>query len=322
MNTAHSSIFSVLSKFATRQEENYLTESFAFLLKELLRGNQDCPNCAVSLLNKICPNKSYVIFHADEDIKIETQNPEWTSEEGEERGQAIIPDITITAPGKLVFIEVKDASPVSEEQIVNYKEKLTKEYQDFKVIIILISRYSKNFDEHASPDRHVLWREIYSWLRELAPDEPVGTYLVKCFREFLEEKKMTIQKVGWEYINGIPAMLNLVEMISAALDQLETGGRKKSIGEEWSGFYLDNKQYWCGVYYQTPTKLLFQLRGKDKFDKNAVAQPSFPPLEDYDNGYQFFLDLEDEKTHFFSRDVAGQMGLVNDFVKKCYEESP
>ena len=62
--------------------------------------------------------------------------------------------------------------------------------------------------------------EIYNWLAVLKAKakDPSNTYLIDSFNCFLEGKQMSIQKVGWEYINGVPALINMLNMIEVAIE--------------------------------------------------------------------------------------------------------
>jgi len=68
-------IFSSLSKCDSARPENYLTESFVFLLNSLLEIDSAT---AIKILNKLCVNNNEFSFGDNEAITITTQEvPAW-----------------------------------------------------------------------------------------------------------------------------------------------------------------------------------------------------------------------------------------------------
>ena len=63
---------------------------------------------------------------------------------------------------------------------------------------------------------------------------------------------MSIQKVGWEYINGVPAFNNLINMIEEAIQSASLRVYQKSAAWDAKAFWLENKRFWCGIYYDEP----------------------------------------------------------------------
>jgi len=63
-------VFSVLSKYAFRQEENYLTEALAFLLRLLLECN---PPAGLGIINRLCGRDPASTFTNAASIAISTQ---------------------------------------------------------------------------------------------------------------------------------------------------------------------------------------------------------------------------------------------------------
>jgi len=132
-------------------------------------------------------------------------------------------------------------------------------------MLILLTRFSiKLNDEDTQLCRHVKWFEVYNWLTEAEPEDPASQYLVRSFLDFLEEKKMSMQKVGWEYIEGVPAFVNLMNMIEVAIKNTPLSIHARSAAWEWKGFWLNNKDYFCGVFYSDPLSLVFQLQTRDR----------------------------------------------------------
>jgi hypothetical protein len=126
-------IFEHLSKFSHRQDENYLTECFVFVLKYLL--NNEKPS-GLRLLDLICIRDREFSFEPNEKITIRTQH----------RTKYGIPDIEITTPDKLIYIEVKFGSGLRYKQISDYKKMLNKSKKSIKNINLL-SRFDVEFKD-------------------------------------------------------------------------------------------------------------------------------------------------------------------------------
>jgi hypothetical protein len=307
-------IFSALAKYNSARDENYLTEAFVFLINSLLAGHGGIDRgVGCDLLTRLCSSGGDFGFVLDESIEVSTQD---VTEQG-------TPDIRIVAPEKFIYVEVKHDSPVGERQISRYKKALEHSTASLKKVVLL-TRFPVAFkDEEEKPYKHVHWYEVYNWLAELnnSAKDPVNRYLMSSFDRFLEEKRMSIQKVGWEYINGVPALLNLLNMIEVAI---ESAGIKlyrdypRATALEWRGFYLNSNEILCGVYYSDPMTIVLQVVDKRKFDVHRVPKPTYGVREDR-RSIWFSLGLE--KYHFFSLDKDGQLKVVTDFVRASYAEA-
>jgi hypothetical protein len=178
-------IFSVLSKCDSAHPENYLTESFVFLLNSLLERDR---STAIEILNKLCVINNEFSFGQDEEISITTQ-------EVTEQGR---PDIKISSVDKLIYIEVKQDSPLGYQQVERYTDALNASTATIKHVILL-TRFSIELEEKEKPYKHSLWHQVHEWLLNANIHDSVSNYLRDEFNSFLKEKQMTIEKVGWEF---------------------------------------------------------------------------------------------------------------------------
>jgi len=298
-------IFSALAKCNSARDENYLTEAFVFVIDSLLQKE---PSIGLEILTQLCVNNNEFSFEADEDISVSTQE---TTEQGR-------PDIKISSPNKLLYIEVKHDSVFDPDQVVRYKKALESSSATVKHVVLL-TRFAIDFEEQQErPYKHVRWFEIHNWLANVKVQDPVNVYLIESFRLFLEVKQMSIQKVGWEYINGVPALTNLINMIEVAIQAASLRVYQKSGGWEFKGFYLENKEFWCGIYYNDALVLVFELLKREKFNAKLVDTPSYSVREDKGNMW-FRLPLEER--HFFSLDKDEQLEEITKFVRTAYAEA-
>jgi hypothetical protein len=239
-------IFSVLSRYGVSSEENYLTEAFVYVIKLLLaRRHQE----GLKFLNLLCDPIS--ALSDPKAIQISTQ----VSYEG---GR---PDIEIRSlPDALVFIEVKHDSPLSPNQLEIYLNELRATGLTNTSLVFLSRSLIAAQLTTLPPDQyhHVCWYEIHDWLSELSFSDEVCEHFIRDFIIFLEGKNMTIKKVSWEYIEGVPAMLNLTHLIETAISEVRPSLKiRRTAGWNWRGFYLDNN-LWCGVWYDRPLKIVFE----------------------------------------------------------------
>lgn len=298
-------IFSALAKYNSAEDENYLTEAFAFVLNSLLVRERPI---ALEILTHLCVVNNEFSFDVNEGISVSTQV---TTKQG-------TPDIKVSSPAKLIFIEVKDSSPVHPEQLKRYRKELESS-SVAATNLILLTRFPVDLDEHQRiPDKHVRWFEVYNWLEKARVQDPISVYLVESFKSFLEVKQMSIQKVGWEYINGVPAFNNLINMIEAAITGAQVPIDWKSAAWDSKGFTLGNKEFWCGVHYNNPLVALFQILDKTKFDRKFVEKPTYEAREGKE---RLWFRLPLEEIQFFSLDKDGQLEEITKFVKTAHKEA-
>lgn len=301
-------IFSALAKYNSATDENYLTEAFVFLINSLLEKERQL---GLEFLTWFCVENNGFRFNTDEDISVSTQE---VTEQG-------TPDIKISSADKLIYVEVKHDSSLGYQQIERYKKALDSSTATTKQVVLL-TRFTIDFNENEErPHKHVRWFEVYNWLAHAKTQDSVAAYLLGQFMSFLEVKQMSIQKVGWEYINGVPALNNLINMIEVAIQDVKIpfhSAYPKSTGWDFKGFLLENKEFWCGIYYDNPLVLTFELLDKQKFNQNHPGTANYE-LRKGKERLWFRLPLED--IHFFSLDKDKQLEEITKFVKTAYAEA-
>ena len=127
---------------------------------------------------------------------------------------------------------------------------------------------------------------------------------------------MAIEKVGWEYMNGLSAFNNLINMIEVAIQAASLRIYQKVAAWEYKGFYLEDKEFWCGISYTRPLVMLFEIQDKTKLDAKAIETRSPYPVEETKDTIFFVLELE--KVHFFSLDKSEQLDEIANFVRGAY----
>ena len=302
-------IFSALSKYISPKDENYLTESFVYVINSLLVSDR---RIACDLINILCVQNGEFSFDPETDIVVTTQ-------EVTELGR---PDIKITAPGILIYIEVKHNSPLGYKQISRYKNALSLSEAQIKHVALL-TRYDIEFkSDDEKPYKHTKWVHVYAFLSDklIVITEPLSKYLVQSFLNFLEVKQMSVERVGWEYIKGVPEMLNLMNMIEFSIQNAGItlyDRYPRAVALEWRGFYLETNNYLCGIYFSEPTEIFLQVVNKKDHDATKI-KPTYNMTEERKSIW-FFLQLEDH--YFFSLDREKQVSLISDFIKTSFGEA-
>ena len=131
---------------------------------------------------------------------------------------------------------------------------------------------------------------------------------------------MSIQKIGFEYIKGVPEMINLMNMIEFAIQNAGISLYKyspRAAALEWRGFYLETNNNLCGMFYSEPTEIFYQIIDKKDYDTKKIT-PTYHMTEERKSIW-FHLDLEEY--YFFSLDREKQVDVITDFIKTSFNET-
>ena len=301
-------VFLSLGKYKAG-EENYYTECLALLLKILLERERPI---GIEFLNWLC-NSDF----QDDEIYIETQKE---AEEGR-------PDMIISSQSKRFYVEVKVNSPVDWDQIDKYAK--------YAPVVLITKEF---VEEKKEKVRHVRWQDIYNFLKEKKPAEPVSSFFLNQFVEFIGgEMDLERVKITEEYIEVMRRFYKWRERILKFMrDVIEKLGFKQlrsTFGRDWCNFYFSpyNLDLALFVDYSEPDKLFFQYNFlyelKDESKKREINEKIDKILEEFPNykkylreekhGYAYYLPLDEE---FFSLpDAERQFEEVKKFTHTCVE---
>lgn len=281
-------IFTSLAKYADRQTENFLTESFVYLLNLLLvREN----TIAIDILQKLCGENCHQWFSASAHISITTQMTITTGR----------PDIIIIVDNvKLAFIEVKHNSPLGFLQLERYTEHLNVSAHTEKQLVLL-TRSRHSIQETSLPAgayHHICWYQISGWLSEAKIKDTTASYTTHQFLEFLQQKEMTMEKITWEYMEGVPAMMNLTNMLHTAIAEATPEEKwRRTAGWSWIGYYVGGNPPWfIGIRYHDPLTITFENNGG--------------------NNPNFIRGLSLQGSHFFSLSAGEQLECLIKFIRE------
>ena len=282
-------VFSTLFR-ARLGSEDYLTEAFVLVLKLLLERQ---PSEAVAMINRLSGLPQEARFEHPESVAISTQV---IIEEGR-------PDIEMRdGKDRLVYVEVKHDSPLGVRQLERYLAELqTSSFTTTRLVLLTRSRVSAH-ETTLAPDKyhHVCWYEIHNWLAQTEVRDEVCQYFIHSFLRFLEEKRMSMEKVPHEYIEGVPALLKLTEMMEASITEAIPGAKyKRTAGWGYRGFNINS--YYYGI---------------------RSAQPSLVVYEsDMGNSPTYKRDLNLQHEDFFSLDKDEQYERLVEFLRQASEEA-
>jgi len=243
-------LFKTLSKYGSGDAENYLSESFVILIKILLERR---PAAGLRLLNTICGLTEEVKFENPDLIQL---SREVVIDEGRL-------DIEVRSGSDiLVYIEIKHDAPLSEGQLEYYKAQLDKSEFAHRTLVFL-TRSLASGQETTLPKNeyhHICWYDVYGELSAIQSEvnDETSTFLIDEFLTFLEEKQMSLERVGWEYINGVPSLIALINLLEVAiLEAAPEVNVRKTGGSSWLGFGLDG-EYYCGIRFAEPLVVVFE----------------------------------------------------------------
>ncbi len=283
--TVPENVFSALFKACPAAEENYLTEALVFVFKLLL---ERVPDEGVAMVNRLCGFSHKARLEDPGSIGISTQV---IVDEGR-------PDIEIrSGSDTLVYVEVKHDAPLGANQLEYYWARLEGARQSNTRLVLLTRSRASARETTLAPHKyhHVCWYEIYNWVANTAVQDEVCSYLVRGFMRFLEEKEMSMEKVSWEYIEGIPSLLKLTKMMEASITEAMPGvSHKRTAGWGWRGFNIDGDSFY-GVRHENPLFVVFEQKSGSSLT--------------------FKRDLALEDMHFFSLSKDEQFECLVEFLR-------
>lgn len=298
-----------LSRWASRQDENFLTEAFVHLLRHLIIEESDA---AIQLLQLVTGERLAITADDLQAIEISTQT---TNDQGR-------PDIEIRFGEHLIYVEVKVESGLGDEQLKRYRKALDDSQMPLSTLVLL-SRYAISEAEvSAVPDVWLRWFQIGDQLLEQLDHDIIeaseSRYLARQLVGFLRSKGMIMDRVGWEMTSGLRSMLAFIEMLAEATKDLDIYTRR-SAGANFTGFWVtDARNIWVGIRYTEPQSLRFHTYFKINLDdwlELGVGQ--IEPSVDVEGGQIWCntLELDSEVVHFFARSRASQQEALKQFIQ-------
>ena len=279
-------LFSNLYHWLRGQDENFVTEAFAFILRRLLETDEPLGN---SLVRWLC-------FPTDYPVSLDGQKWEVTLQKTVREGR---PDIWLRSAMAFVLIEVKKRSDLGKDQLERYRSILNQSGAEIRQLVLLTESSVMVGVNAEKSDYDVRWHKVARWLRVHPSSDPVANFLTTQFIEFLEEQRMAVQKVGKEYLAGVEASLRLVTMLEKAIQDCSIRF-KRCCQMNRFGFYLHkskHKAFLVYIDYKTPWLLLFRFE-EAEFDKDKFLGLGSGKIIDGKASFEF--NLAGQNPDFFS----------------------
>jgi hypothetical protein len=297
-------VFSALQKYGSSASENYLTESFVYLIQILLQRDRDT---GFELLNLLGGKLGW--FGGGDAITVLTQvtlydkNPTTISVVPYLVKSVAILDIKVEQGDRLLYIEVKHDSPLGENQLEIDLAHLQNTGKAQTQMVLLSRSKSDALVTTLSHENfhHVCWYEIHNFLAAYIERDPICGYFVKSFVRFLEEKAMSLTPITSAYLDGVQGLIDLTRMLEIAFAQAVPSIKTKRIAG-WSYRGLAFAQYWCGFRYDKPFFIVFE----NNVSKNPI--------------YHRKLDLRE--AGFLLQGGDQQFESLVHFIKQAYEIAP
>ncbi len=303
-------LFARLHKWAARQDENFLTESLAVVLEQLLIL---APEVGMRLVSRLTGGFVDLAPGDASAIEIHTQ-----VETGSGR-----PDLEISTKDRLVWIEVKAESPLWAGQLEGYRVLLAESGMK-QTRLVLLTQYPEVFQaDETRPDLEVRWFEVADWLESELPAveaaNEIASFLARQFLDFLRERNMNLTQVGKYMPEGIRALANMLNMLHETAIACKVPA-KRAASWDYIGLRLDGQKYWFGLAYENPDELWFGTRCR--IDPEAAARLGEGELgeENWIPGrcrWWRGAELASESIHFFERSKVSQIRWLESFLREC-----
>lgn len=315
--TTHNNLLVHLHKWALRQNENFFTDAFAHLLRHLCDHQ---PGSAASLLSDLTDGHLCIAAKDVAKVKITTQV---TTEQGR-------PDLEISTPDHLVFVEAKMESLPGGGQLDRYLQDL-KSRGVARTSLVLLTRYPVRLpSDHERSVVSRRWYEIADWLQsDGTPRDEVTTFLIKQFVEFLKVRDVALNKVTRDVVGGLKPLMALMAMLENAIRRCIARKKLKNCRFEFAppfiGFRIDGGKYYMGVEDDAPGVMLFATWDISVRDDAAEVAGcgEVIPFEDSDEPqWVNEFDMNAEEGHFFALSEGKQMQRIEQFLGTCLEALP
>jgi hypothetical protein len=299
-----------LHGWVSGQDENFVTEAFAHLLRHLLEHD---PGCAARMLSNLTQGK--------------VAASEWQTGLTEINTQVTVdkkrPDIEISAPGLLIYVEVKVESFLGSEQLGHYRKRLDASRVG-RTYLVLLTQYEEQASENQQPDSVVRWYEVAHWLEDALRSgfvvQPSSLFLGEQFLQFMRGRRLTLDHVERELTVGARSLVSLHAMVGKGLIGASLNSFKIEMRSDWWGYNVELMRYFVGVYIKEASLLRFRTYGQAV---DAAKAESLGCGKTWRKGthvrWENVVDLDSKQIGFFEMSTSDQMRFIEGFVKESLE---
>lgn len=334
-------LFTSLHCWARRQDENFTTEGLATVLELLLERE---PTVGLSVLRRL----SGGVLDPSQDsarlVRIDTQprTPEWG-----------VPDVKISAPDLLVYVEAKVFSGLGKGQLESYRRALIGSGLP-RTGLVLLTHYP--ITGTISQDVHtVRWYQIAEWLEaELNQGlaDPACQYLTAEFLDFLRGRGLGLIPVRSQLSKAINAyqgkmgphsvlekrirslkriaaepklqpLTSLLTLMDQALQVLQLSERPRLDSGKphggWIGYNINSMEYFFCIYFKDPDAIVFETFDRE-VDQEACSGRGGETFVSWGAlRWRDILDLADPTVDFFTKPKGTQINILERFVRDSFD---
>jgi len=199
-------------------------------------------------------------------------------------------DISIKDTKLEIVFENKWSAGTDIKQLKRYDKYLTDLKIKYKYLVHITKDYSSIQYPFENSFIKKTWGQIYEYLKDYK-----NLPIINEFLNFLEEERITMEKVSWEIVNGSKSIYALTRLIGRACDELGIKYEWKSSSSDYTSQIIDGKIY---VYFLFESgKLYFCVYGGSKPIEEfniSVWKKNFGTFFDFDNYCFFHKTLEEQ----------------------------
>ncbi|MDD5457434.1 MAG: hypothetical protein PHV30_10460 [Candidatus Margulisbacteria bacterium] len=296
-------------------EENFITEALVYMIKYSLDNGTDLSKRFINLLGANINDLELSSCLISSQTSFKTK-----------RGDIARPDITIEFPDKYILVEVKVNAQINMYSIEDNSETSTinqlEKYSDIKVekekYIVLLS---KNFvTDLKGCNKSLSWQKVYEILKIYRSEDKIEAFLIEQFKKLMEVRQMVVGKVGYEFENGVRALVNLMGQLNKVIAEIKIGSYKSQSASYCLGFHLlkNNKEAvgWIGIYYDHPERIAFELYNEKlkQFVVDKGLKENFTMA--INNYYDYFYF---EQKRYYCLTTEEQVEEIKSWARKTYE---
>lgn len=310
-------LLTALHKWAHRQDENFITDAFAHLLRHLLEA---APPIACEVLRLLIPDDVSLQPEECSEVTVTTQSP---SETG-------TPDMTVAWGTSLLFIEAKVDSGFGTSQLPRYRKLLDKQLESGNVengwLTTLTRRHVPDSAMMESGCRSVRWQTVVEHLDRLSDEvipDPVTRHLIQQFTAFIRQRMIEMQQITPELTAGVASLRRMLEMINQSLKDQEISIHQKMSGWYKVGYWLNRKRWRVFISYRHPHVVVFETSDVpiSELHKAQISTGEFHKPTKGNKRLQWLnrLDLNDNDGEFYGLSPHGQKDRLDSFIRTSVE---
>jgi len=302
-----------LHRWASRQDENFITDAFTHLLNRLILEDTQA---GLGLIEKLTGKKL--------PIDLDSANVHVSTQVTLAKGR---PDLVISWPLHLVYVEAKVESGLGNRQLERYLEELDIRVPPERSTLVVLSRYPVGVDQ-GIVDRVVArrWYQIAHWLIESLEHnlvkDTINRFLVGQLVGFFKSRNITMERVEPELVAGVRSFKSLVAMATEAIAARKLS-MEPSFGRYWAGWYFDKtrQDFFFGVYYESPSVVVFETKKcpvpSDADQRLGFGRMSGDSSTPNKRKWCNDLVLDSDDVNFFALTREEQMHRIDTFLVEC-----